>query len=106
MRPISTRCAIPGNAWAICEEYHAAAGIDVEHDRADRDAGHRIACPVLALWSAHGPLDDWYPERPARAVAPMGRQFQRTGRRRRSFLSRGGAAANGGVAARFLERIG
>jgi haloacetate dehalogenase len=54
----------PGHAWAICEEYRAAAGIDVEHDRADRDAGHRIACPVLALWSAHGPLDDWYPEGP------------------------------------------
>src|SRR5262245_5304137 len=36
----------------------------------------------------------------------MGRQRQRTGRRRRSFLSRGGAAANGGVAAQFLERIG
>jgi haloacetate dehalogenase len=54
----------PGHARAICEEYRAAAGIDVEHDRADRDAGHRIACPVLALWSAHGPLDDWYPEGP------------------------------------------
>ena len=54
----------PGHAWAICEEYRAAAGIDVEHDRADRDAGRRIACPVLALWSAHGPLDDWYPEGP------------------------------------------
>ena len=54
----------PGHARAICEEYRAAAGIDVEHDRADRDAGYRIACPVLALWSADGPLDDWYPEGP------------------------------------------
>ena len=54
----------PRHAWTICEEYRAAAGIDVEHDRADRDPGHRIACPVLALWSAHGPLDDWYPEGP------------------------------------------
>jgi haloacetate dehalogenase len=68
--PAETRAAYidalrdPGHARAICEEYRAAAGIDVEHDRADRDAGHRIACPVLALWSAHGPLDDWYPEGP------------------------------------------
>jgi haloacetate dehalogenase len=45
---------------AICEEYRAAAGIDREHDRADRAAGRRIACPVLALWSGAGPLGSWY----------------------------------------------
>ena len=54
----------PSHAQAICEEYRAAASIDVEHDRADRDAGNRIACPVLALWSAGGPLESWYPEGP------------------------------------------
>ena len=37
---------------AVCEDYRAAAGADVEHDRADRAAGRRIECPVLALWSA------------------------------------------------------
>ena len=45
---------------AICEEYRAAAGIDREHDRADRTAGRRIACPVLVLWSGAGPLGSWY----------------------------------------------
>jgi haloacetate dehalogenase len=45
---------------AICEEYRAAAGIDREHDRADRESGHRIACPVLALWSDSGPVGSWY----------------------------------------------
>jgi haloacetate dehalogenase len=45
---------------AICEEYRAAAGIDREHDREDRRDGHRIGCPLLALWSAAGPLGDWY----------------------------------------------
>jgi haloacetate dehalogenase len=45
---------------AICEEYRAAATIDREHDRADRQAGKRIRCPVLALWSAQGPLGAWY----------------------------------------------
>ena len=54
----------PGHAHAICEEYRAAASIDIDHDRADRDAGNRIACPVLALWSAGGPLESWYPEGP------------------------------------------
>jgi len=50
----------PGHAHAICEEYRAAATIDREHDRADRAAGRRIVCPVLALWSASGPLASWY----------------------------------------------
>ena len=45
---------------AICEEYRAAAGIDRDHDAADRAAGRRISCPVLALWSASGPLSAWY----------------------------------------------
>jgi haloacetate dehalogenase len=45
---------------AICEEYRAAATIDREHDAADRRAGRRIACPVLALWSRSGPLSTWY----------------------------------------------
>jgi haloacetate dehalogenase len=45
---------------AICEEYRAAAGIDRDHDAADRAAGRRICCPVLALWSASGPLSTWY----------------------------------------------
>jgi haloacetate dehalogenase len=49
-----------GHAHAICEEYRAAATIDRVHDRADLDAGQRISCPVLALWSAAGPLGAWY----------------------------------------------
>jgi haloacetate dehalogenase len=35
---------------------------DLAHDQADRKSGRRIACPLLALWSANGPLDDWYAE--------------------------------------------
>ncbi len=45
---------------AICEEYRAAATIDRDHDAADRQAGRRISCPVLALWSGSGPLSTWY----------------------------------------------
>ena len=50
----------PVHLHAICEEYRAAAGIDREHDVADRRAGRTIACPVLALWSGTGPLGSWY----------------------------------------------
>jgi haloacetate dehalogenase len=52
----------PDHAHAICEEYRAAATIDREHDKANRAKGHRIECPVLALWSAEGALDAWYVE--------------------------------------------
>jgi haloacetate dehalogenase len=52
----------PSHAYAICEEYRAAATIDREHDRADRASGRRIGCPLLVLWSAKGPLDAWYEE--------------------------------------------
>jgi haloacetate dehalogenase len=50
----------PQHAHAICEEYRAAAGIDRTHDAEDRANGRKIACPLLALWSARGPLDQWY----------------------------------------------
>ena len=50
----------PSYAHAICEEYRAAATTDREHDRSDRASGHRIVCPLLVLWSAHGALENWY----------------------------------------------
>ncbi len=49
----------PGTVQAICEDYRAGAGIDREHDDADRGE-RRIECPLLALWSAHGALPRLY----------------------------------------------
>ncbi len=42
----------PATIHAACEDYRAAAGIDLEHDEADR--GRRIECPLLVLWGARG----------------------------------------------------
>jgi haloacetate dehalogenase len=39
---------------AACEDYRAAAGIDLAHDRASRAAGHQVDCDTLVLWSAKG----------------------------------------------------
>lgn len=50
----------PGTVEAICEDYRAAATIDLDHDRASRAAGQRIACPLLALWGAKGKVGVWY----------------------------------------------
>lgn len=57
----------PAHVHAVCEEYRAAATLDREHDRADLEAGRRIACPLLALWGESGPLDTWY----AKAGGPL-----------------------------------
>lgn len=62
------RClAQPGAAHALCEDYRASNGIDLEHDRADREADRRITCPLRVLWGKHGiiercfdPLDEWH----------------------------------------------
>ncbi len=58
--------ALPGTAHGICEDYRASAGIDLEHDRADRAQGVRLAAPLLALWGRDGvvqrcfrPLEEW-----------------------------------------------
>jgi haloacetate dehalogenase len=49
---------------ATCEDYRAAATIDLEHDR--RDHGRKLRMPLLVLWGKRGiierlfdPLRDW-----------------------------------------------
>ncbi len=50
----------PARVHAVCEEYRAAAGLDIQHDNADRAESRRITCPMLLLWGAGGPLDTFY----------------------------------------------
>ncbi|WP_248768917.1 alpha/beta hydrolase [Pseudomonas sp. MWU12-2345] len=61
------RCiSLPGSARGICEDYRASATVDLEHDRADLEAGRQLNMPLLALWGAEGtvgrcfnPLHEW-----------------------------------------------
>jgi haloacetate dehalogenase len=48
----------PATINATCEDYRAAATIDLVHDEADRD--RKIACPVLALWGEKAFLQKHY----------------------------------------------
>ena len=49
------RCAqIPGTATSMCEDYRAAATIDLVHDRADVAAGRKLTQPLRVLWGDHG----------------------------------------------------
>ena len=53
--PEYLRCfSDPGAIHASCEDYRAAASIDLKHDGADLAAGRKLRCPLLALWGAHG----------------------------------------------------
>ena len=48
------RCiAIPDSAQAICADYRASAGIDLDHDRADVAGERRISQPLRVLWGEH-----------------------------------------------------
>jgi haloacetate dehalogenase len=58
----------PARVHGICEEYRAAATIDVEHDRADMNSSRKIECPMLHLWAQGGPLDTFY----AKEGGPLG----------------------------------
>ncbi|HQR21238.1 MAG TPA: alpha/beta hydrolase [Burkholderiaceae bacterium] len=57
------RCFTPEAIHAMCEDYRAAAGIDLEHDRAD---SAKVRCPLRVLWGERGvvnrlytPVADW-----------------------------------------------
>jgi haloacetate dehalogenase len=50
----------PGTIEAMCEDYRAAATIDLAHDRASRVAGQKVACPMLVLWGENGSIPKWY----------------------------------------------
>ncbi|GAB4351095.1 MAG: alpha/beta hydrolase [Gammaproteobacteria bacterium] len=49
----------PETIRASCEDYRAAATIDLEHDEEDRH--RRIECPLLVLWGAEGFVARKYP---------------------------------------------
>jgi len=45
----------PATIHASCEDYRAAASIDLEHDEADLRL--KITCPMLALWAERGAMN-------------------------------------------------
>ncbi|MES2975709.1 MAG: alpha/beta hydrolase [Pseudomonadota bacterium] len=56
----------PEAIHSACEDYRASAGMDLEHDRASREQGGKVACDMLVLWGDRGvvnrmfkPLELW-----------------------------------------------
>ncbi len=50
----------PATIHGMIEDYRAALGVDRQHDVEDREAGRRLACPVLALWALQDDLPGLY----------------------------------------------
>jgi haloacetate dehalogenase len=48
----------PATIHAMCEDYRAAASIDLEHDKAD--LANKLDCPLLTLWGAKGAMGSLY----------------------------------------------
>jgi haloacetate dehalogenase len=77
------RCFCRADAiHAACEDYRASASIDLEHDRASRAAGAKVACDMLVLWGERGvigrlfdPLATWR----AQCAAKVGGQVMAAG---------------------------
>ncbi|MFN4349257.1 MAG: alpha/beta fold hydrolase [Hylemonella sp.] len=52
------RCYTEATLHAVCEDYRAAASIDLVHDAADSE--RRIQAPLLALWGQQGVVGKTY----------------------------------------------
>jgi haloacetate dehalogenase len=50
----------PDVVRAMLEDYRAGLTVDRRHEEADWDAGKRITCPTLVLWSLQDDLEDLY----------------------------------------------
>ena len=50
----------PETIHAMCEDYRAAATLDMQYDDADQQAKRKITCPLLTLWGKQGWLEKWY----------------------------------------------
>jgi len=48
----------PNTIHSTCEDYRAAASIDIEHD--DADQGKKLTMPILALWAKFGVIESCF----------------------------------------------
>lgn len=60
------RCTTPEQTHAVCEDYRATVTLDYAFDKADFEAGRKIACPVFVLWGENShvgrhlrPIESW-----------------------------------------------
>ena len=63
----------PEAVRGMCQDYRAAATLDMEEARGDLEAGRLVECPLLVLWGKHGVIEKCFDAvREWRAVAGEG----------------------------------
>lgn len=55
-----TYARTPEMVIGMCEDYRAAASIDLVDDRRSRAEGRKVQCPLLVMWGAKGKIGQWY----------------------------------------------
>ena len=50
----------PDMVHASCEDYRAAASIDLEEFNEDEEMGRRVKCPLMVLWGKHGVIENCF----------------------------------------------
>jgi haloacetate dehalogenase len=50
----------PAAITGMCEDYRAAATIDLVHDRISRSEGQQVQCKMRVLWGETGKVGGWY----------------------------------------------
>jgi haloacetate dehalogenase len=58
--PEYLRCFTPESIHGSCEDYRAAASIDLVHDAESLADGRKVACPMLALWAQQGTVERFF----------------------------------------------
>jgi haloacetate dehalogenase len=59
------RCCTPENIHAVCEDYRAGVGIDMQLDTADFEAGRKVECPAAIYWGELSHTEKFYDPRTA-----------------------------------------
>jgi pimeloyl-ACP methyl ester carboxylesterase len=54
------RCFTPKTIHGSCEDYRAAATIDLVHDDRDHQAGRKVSAPTLVLWGRRSGVGTLY----------------------------------------------
>ena len=59
------RVCTPENIHGVCEDYRAAITVDFEMDRADFEAGRKVACPAAIYWGEKSHTEKYFDPRTA-----------------------------------------
>jgi len=92
----------PETIRGMCDDYRAGATADCEHDRADREAGRKIACPLLVLWGSNGTTGKWY--EPLAIWREWADEVQGTAIQSGHYLAEEAPEETAGVLLRFFSR--